>query len=386
MSSVIIVGASVAGWHTAAALRTGGFDGDITLVERTKEWPYDRPPLSKGIMTGAVLPESIRFATPDEIAALNITCLLGTEAVSLRPDARRIDLANGESLGYDAVVIATGLQAPEHPLLAQDLPGVYQLRHLADALTVRDALQRSSQVVVVGGGFIGSEIASAARQMSKQVVLLEADDEVGARALGVHAIRLRVLHDTAGVEVRTCCEVTSLIPMSEGTGVQLADGQVVHGDAVFLGLGSVPSVGWLAESGLATEGGVASDAFGRTGHADVYVAGDVGAYESPWAPRPRRFQHWSSAVERAESVAALILEREPPPLRPPYFWFDVHGHRIQAAGAFPVDSRIDVLQEGGVGFLAVHRQGERAVGVIAIDEQREFARNRRSLVPPLPEG
>lgn len=381
-TTVTIVGASVAGWHTVIGLRAVGFDGDITVVGREPHPPYDRPPLSKGILTGALTESDIRFASEEDVAALDARWILGTDAIALRPNDRAIDLSDGTTLRQDAVVVATGLGAPDHPLLTHLPRGAYQLRTLTDAISAREALASASRVIVVGGGFIGSEVASGARVRGVDVVVLEADDAVGVRALGVHAGRLGSLHAEAGVDVRPKSAVTAVLGRDRVTGVQLEDGSIIEGDAVFLGLGSQPATGWLRGSGLDLAGGVASDVHGRTSIPNVFVAGDVARYKSPWSIGPRRFEHWTSAVDQATAVAHLVTGLEPPAERPPYFWFDVHGHSIQVVGVLPVDSDVDILTDSADAYLAVHRQNGRDVGVFAIDSQREFARARRHLQPP----
>lgn len=382
MKTVTVVGTSVAGWHTVVALRHEGFAGSITVVGREQQMPYDRPPLSKDFLLGQKTLDDIRFGDSEAIASLDADWVLGTDAIALRPRDRAIDLSNGKTLTQDAVVLATGLQSPMTPLLERELNGVHELRTLEDAQRAQRALAKAGRVLVVGGGFIGSEVASAARHLGKDVVLIEADKAIAKRSLGPHSEVIRELHLQAGVDVRTNSRVSKLLGGSDVRGVELADGSTIEGDTVFLGLGSVPANGWLRESGLDLTGGVASDPFGRTSIPGVYVAGDLSCYASAWSDAPRRYEHWTSAIEQAGAVARVLMGRQPESMRAPYFWFDLHGHFIQVAGVLRHDAALETVKGDSGSSLTMHRHGDRVVGIIGINAQRDFGRARRTLTAP----
>lgn len=382
MKRITIVGTSVAGWHTLVALRSEGFDGEIAVVGREPHMPYDRPPLSKGVLRGDLTLADVEFGTSQQIEDLDAEWILGAEATGLNPQAGEIELSSGRRLRQDAVVIATGLQSPPHPLLDSPPQNVQELRSFDDARWAGETLKSAERIVVVGGGFIGSEIASAAHALGTEVVLLEAMPSLAGRALGPHAGLILQMHLEAGIDVRTSTSVRRVIGAPKFQAVECDDGTIVSGNAGFLGLGSVPANRWLCGSGLDLTGGVATDFAGRTSIPQVLVAGDLSYHESPWTTGRRRHEHWTSAVEQAAHVAKVLVGQEPVVGRAPYFWFELYENFIQVAGTLTGEhDTVEVHQHDSAGYLAVHRRADHIVGVIGINVQREFAQARRGMQP-----
>lgn len=377
MSTVAIIGASVAGWHVARGLVDRGHQGEITVVDAQPHAPYDRPPLSKEFLLGRRDAEAIRLGDPAILRGVDWR--LGVEATGLREGV--VDLSDGSSLEYDTAIIATGLTGRSIPDLFGSSPaGVRELRTLDDAIALRRELPGAGHVLVVGGGFIGSEVASACRELAVPVTIIEGDGVVGARMLGAHAARLTALHEEHSTGLLTGRQVLAF----EGdpvTGVRLDDGSIVRGDLVVVGVGSRPATDWLAGSGLRLGHGIICDARGRTNLPGVYAAGDVAEISTEWAPHPRCFGHWSSAVEQAATIVDDLLGVVPRRPMAPYWWFDVYGSRFQVAGVISPDDEIEVRGDDRA-FVAVHRAGGEPVGVVALDAARDFARARRTLVPP----
>ena len=350
---IVIAGASVAGVGVADELRRLGYPGRLVLLNAEPHVPYDRPPLSKGLLTGATSRDRTALRKPGHYADQKIELRTGAAATRLSPGPE-LELSTGEVLRPDAVVIATGAQARSLPALgapavpgaratgAKSAPGarngslgpVPTLRGLDDALWLRDRLTARTRLVVIGGGFIGGEVAASARKLGADVTMIEAAPVPLAGILGEEPARaLLRAHREAGVRVLCGVPVTRVDRRPGGAArVVLANGHVITGDLVVAGLGAVPDTGWLAGSGLDLGDGVRCDATGATTLSGVYAAGDVAAWLDPRSGRHVRHEHWTRAREQAKAVAARILGAEPLAAGPAYFWSDQYGRRIQALG------------------------------------------------------
>ena len=331
--SVVIVGASVAGVRTAQALRAGGYHGSLVLVGEERHQPYDRPPLSKGMLAADASDELPALLSPEQLESLELRLLLGTRATALDP-TRQVVLTNqGERLGFEELVVATGLRPRSLPGPLPD--GVYTLRTAADASALREELERASRVVVVGGGFIGAEFASAAHARGTAVSIVETQPVPMANVLGskVGSILSR-LHAEHGVEVHAGAAVAA-VDEDQGrvSGVVLEDGRRLPADLVVVGIGCTPATEWLESSGLPLENGVCCDADLRIrGHRRLWAAGDVARFPHPLYGQDTRIEHWTNANEHGALVAAGILGQSSPPLQVPYVWSDQYGSRIQIVG------------------------------------------------------
>jgi NADPH-dependent 2,4-dienoyl-CoA reductase/sulfur reductase-like enzyme len=375
-----VVGGSLAGLSTARALRAQGYDGELVVVGEETCRPYDRPPLSKDFLTGAD-PADLALEANDE--DLGITWRLGTRAVGLA-SGPVVALADGEKLFCDGVVVATGAVA-RRDVPGADLPGVHVLRTLDDALALRASLQSAGRVVVVGGGFIGSEVAATARDLGRDVVLVVGGDAPLRDALGPHADVIADLHRQRGVGLVTDARVTQVVQTGSGLEVRLADGSMHSASTVVLGIGAHPAVAWLVASEVALDDGVLCDDRGATSLPGVVAVGDCAAWYEPALGRHQRVEHWTSAREQAPVAAATLLSGGTAPIRPirpPYVWSDVHGRRIQLAGhrdlADSVTLEAGSLEEGS--FLAVYRRDGEPVAAVAVDQPQKFMSVRRRLV------
>lgn len=331
---VLVIGAGLGGLRTVEQLRSAGYQGRISLVGAEEHAPYDRPPLSKQVLTGEWQPERARLRSADELDDLGVRTHLGLRAVALR--AGEVELSDGASLHSDAVVIATGLVARQLP---GQPTGVHTLRTLDDALALRAALETAGSLLVVGGGFIGAEVASSARSRGITVTVLEAQPAPSIRALGpeLGALDGRLLSE-GGVDLRTNVHLTGFVP----GGVRLEDGSAVEADVTVVGVGGVPDLGWLEGTGLDVSGGIGCGPTGRVLGLDaVWAVGDVAAWDG------HRSEHWTNAGDQAAVVARDILGAEPPPAIVPYFWSDQCGLKIQLIGR----------PEGADGLLPLHGAG-----------------------------
>lgn len=378
MNRIVVVGASLAGLATARALRNQGYDGELVVVGEEPHRPYDRPPLSKDFLAAQVELADLSLEADGE--DLDVRWVLGTRAVRL--SERTVHLSNGETLAFDGLVLATGARA-RADLPGADLPGVHLLRTLDDALALREDLRKDGRVVVVGGGFIGSEVASTARSLGCEVTLVVSADAPLRGALGCFADAVSELHRRNGVEVRTDARVAEVRPSGETWIVELADGWQIAAGTVVLGIGSVPEVSWLEGSGLDLGDGVLCDATGATSLSGVVAVGDCSAWFDRSLGRHHRVEHWTSARDRASVAARTLLDEGPeaPAQRPPYLWSDIHGSRIQLAGHPELADTVEVetgsVTEGS--FVAVYRRGDQPVAVLGIDQPKQFMSVRRRL-------
>ncbi|MFI8165611.1 NAD(P)/FAD-dependent oxidoreductase [Streptomyces sp. NPDC085931] len=389
---VLVVGASLAGLRTAQALRERGHTGALTLVGDEPHPPYDRPPLSKRVLTTPGHPPDVELPLP---RGLEARWQLGQAAVRLDPAAKTVTLADGTRLSYDGLVIATGSAARAWPATEPSPPaGVLTLRSREDARELRAALAVSRRLVVVGAGFLGGEIAAAARERGLDTTLVEAATQPLRRAVGTIAgAYITALHREAGIDLRTGTTVEGFLNGADGrlTGVRLSDGTTVRADTAVLALGGTPSTSWLAGSGLAHDGGVHCDPYLRVLRTDgsvvpdVVAAGDVARVPQPLADGRRlALGHWTDAVEQAATAAATLLAGQHPSepfAAVPSFWSDLHGARIRSVGLPAVADETRVVEHDLAGRrleISYHRAG-RLVGALTIGRTKRLASYRAAL-------
>jgi NADPH-dependent 2,4-dienoyl-CoA reductase/sulfur reductase-like enzyme len=384
---VVIVGASLAGTRTAQALRMKGFDGPVTLLGEETQLPYDRPPLSKEhLHPGPPVPPT-PLLDEERLSALDLDLRLGTTAVGLDIGARQVQTATGERVPYDHVVLATGSRPRTWPL-AGDLSGILMLRTAADADLLRAALDQRPRVAVLGGGFIGSEVAAAARQRGLDVTVIEMLAAPMAAGLGPRVGRLLGrLHAEAGVGLRCGTTVTQVRGSGRVEQLVLADGTALDTDLVVVGIGAVPAVEWLAGSGLDLANGVVCDETLRAVGADnVYAAGDIANWPHPRFGR-LRVEHWTNAQEHASLVAGAILGEARPADAVPYVWSDQYGRRIQIVGRPHHSHAVTVIEDAETGrHVAVYEDGGQVSGLLTIDAPKLMLRGRRAIAAGQPAG
>jgi 3-phenylpropionate/trans-cinnamate dioxygenase ferredoxin reductase component len=367
-NSVLIIGASVAGVGAANELRRCGFSGSIALVDGQPHLPYDRPPLSKAALLGEAGPADLQFHDRDHYARTRIDLYLGSVAQRLDLDARSVVLESGRQLTADRIIIATGARA--RPFPTDRCTGtVHLLRNLDDAVRLRECIGRGGRLVVIGGGFIGAEVASSAAALGLAVVVIEAAQLPFERILGHEiATRLASLHARAGVELMCGVAVDYIERSAPGQRVALADGRQIDADIVVAGLGSLPNVEWLASSGLEMSNGILCDEQGRTGSLGIFAAGDVAAWRDPFNGQHVRHEHWTAAREQARIVAQSISGSVVTPWRDfvPYFWSDLYGVRLQMLGSAvdADDIRIVHQDEEKRAFVVEYRKAGELTGVM----------------------
>lgn len=382
---LVVVGASLAGLRAVTEARALGHVGPITLVGAEKHLPYDRPPLSKELLapgaltTTHVLPESAELEGPLRVRVLTSTEATGIE-VARRELAVRRGTGDHEVIGYDEVLIATGARPRDLPG-STGLAGVEVLRTIDDALRIRSALDRGAQTVIVGGGFIGAEVASAAVRRGLTPTIVEAAPVPLVRALGETAGQaLSRLHERRGSRLICGVGVAELVGDGSVSGVRLTDGSEIPADLVVVGIGAEPCTGWLEGSGLALDDGVVCDSHLRAGP-HVWAAGDVARWSPPGLGRTIRLEHWTNAGDQAAHAVANLLD--PATAAPydtvPYFWSDWYGEWIQFAGVPAGEPEVVVGGWDGESVLALYREGERLAGVLAVNRRGDVMKFRALL-------
>lgn len=378
-SRVVIVGASAGGLTAAEALRNEGFAGPITLIGDEVHVPYHRPPLSKQVLTGEWAADRTHLLNATSLAKLDLRLMLGTRASGLDTASHTVTVAN-KLIPYDKLIIATGVTARRLEGVPH-LSGIHTLRTIDDVTALRADMETARRVVVIGSGVLGSEIASAARKLGLEVVLVGRTRAMRLGQVGDHLSALiEQLHRDNGVDVRLGVAVTDVIGGVRVEAVALSDGSLVAADVVVVAIGGAPSTGWLADSGLDLSDGVICDASGLAAP-DVYAVGDVARWNDESGDAVSRAEHHLNAIEQAHAVAHLLMTGEVSPPILPFFWSELHGTRIQAYGRFATGSPLETVVGNPADrrFVAASRQHGRIIGVVGWNMPREF-RDARDLV------
>jgi 3-phenylpropionate/trans-cinnamate dioxygenase ferredoxin reductase subunit len=382
MTGVVIIGAGLAGARCAERLRSGGYQGRIRVIGEEPVPPYRRPALSKELLTGAVGLGDLRLRSPAWWAEAEIELVIGRRVVWIDAKRRRALLQGGSELDWETLVVATGSRARTIPGL-EPARGLHSLRSFQDALGLRAVLRPGRRVVVIGAGFIGTEVASTASALGVEIVLVDPAlplvRVLGDEVAGLLANRYR----EHGIDLRTGTALERL-DVDEGrvSGVHLTDGAHLDCDAVLVAIGAEPAV----PPGLpsAPEGGIATDAAGRTSFEDVYACGDVARSMHPLLGRHVRVEHWADAAAQGTAVAEAVLGIEPASRELPLFWSDQFGLRLQYVGHALEWSSVE-LDGDHDEFRAVYLDGEgRPLAALVANRPRELGRLRRELADALP--
>jgi 3-phenylpropionate/trans-cinnamate dioxygenase ferredoxin reductase component len=362
----VIVGAGLAGAKAAEALRERGFDGRVVLVGDEQYRPYERPPLSKDFLLGKSGLDAAYVHDEAWYDANDVDLTLGTAATSVDRSGRSVKLADGRSVGFDRLLLATGSAPRRLPLTGSNAHGVHYLRRRDDAEAIAEALVPGRRLAVVGAGWIGLEVAAAARQRGLDVSVVEVAELPLLRVLGPEVARVFAeLHRSNGVELHFGVTIDELTTRAGSvTGVRLADGTVLDADAVVVGVGAVPNLALAEDCGLAVQGGVLADASLRTSDPDVFAAGDIVAAEHPTLGVRVRVEHWANALNQPATAAAAMLGETVAYDELPYFYTDQFELGMEYVGYVPPDGYDDVVIRGDTSaleFIAFWRSGGRVL-------------------------
>lgn len=386
MRRLVVVGASLAGLRAAQAARATGYDGGLVVVGQEPHLPYNRTPLSKGLLQDTQSPEQLAFA----LGTLEVDWRLGSGAVALDRTHQKLRLANGEDLIYERLILATGSRARQWQGPGAELEGVHMLRDLDDALALRSALAPGRRLLIVGAGFIGCEVAASARAHGVEVTLVDIAPHpllpLGPQ-MGDRWLRL---HQQHGVDVRSGVGIKALHGGDHVESVELADGERIDVDAVLLALGAQINSEWLSDSGLELNPAVVTDAtLTSTNDPDILAAGDIAACPVALAGHtPMRIEHWTTAAEHGQLAgrnALLDPGERVAHSSPPYFWSDQYELKIQAIGCPALTQETELLERTADGerFVVAYVKDGGVVGVVAVNAAKRLAWYRGQLAEPL---
>lgn len=380
MNRVIIVGAGQAGGWVAKALRDNGFAGEIMLVGEEAHPPHERPPLSKDVLLGRAPASSTYLFRDDVLRALALDFRPGCRVQAIDLRERTVALADGGRVSFDRLVLATGGRPAR--LAAPGGERALYLRSIADAAALRERLLAARRVVVVGGGWIGLEVACAARSLGLDTTIVEAADRLCSRA--AHPVLSRYLsdmHGREGIELRLNARVTAI----DHDVVHLAGGERLPADLVVAGVGMIPNTELAQAAGLPVDGGILTTASGQTADPGVFACGDVSVYHHPRIGGRVRLESWENAQSQAIACANALLGRPSADPTTPWFWSDQYGVNIQILGTLPIDAAIVTRGDPWAGKGSWHALADgRLVGVVAMNASRDLRAARRLIEARIP--
>ena len=359
---VVIVGGGLAAARTAEQLRRAEYTGRITIVSDEVHLPYDRPPLSKEVLRKEV--DDVALKPREWYDEKDVTLRLGAAATGLDTAEQTVTLDDGSVLGYDELVIATGLVPRRIPAFP-DLEGIRVLRSFDESMALRGHASAARHAVVIGAGFIGCEVAASLRSLGVDVVLVEPQPTPLASVLGEQIGELVArLHRDEGVDVRLGVGVAEVRGQGRVDTVVLTDGTELTADLVVVGIGSRPATEWLEGSGIEVDNGVICDEAGRTSAPNVWALGDVASWRDATGHQAR-VEHWSNVADQARVVVPAMLGQDvPSAVVVPYFWSDQYDVKIQCLGEPEADDIVHLVEDDGRKFLAYYERDGVLVGVV----------------------
>ena len=329
----VIVGASLAGATAAETLRSEGFDGRVVLIGEEDQRPYERPLLSKEYLRGEKPAAKLFVHDEGFYADHDIELITSTLVESLDPVAHHVALAGGDVMPYSRLLLATGAAPRVLPIPGADLTGVRYLRQQGDSDTLRSEIPSAGRVVIIGAGWIGSEIAASARQLGAQVSIVAPEAVPLERVLGVEVGGVyRDLHREHGVDLHLSTQVAEIVGTGAAQGVRTADGLVIEGDLVVVGVGAAPRDELARAAGLGVENGIVVDELLRTSAPDIFAAGDVAATWNARYNRRVRMEHWANALNQGQTAARNMLGQDTPYTKLPYFYSDQYDLGMEYHG------------------------------------------------------
>jgi len=371
---MVIVGGGMAGARAIVSLRANGWQGAVTLITEETLLPYERPPLSKAMLTDEPEPQPVFLLDESMLASLNATVIRGTAATGIDRTDKAVLLADGRAIGYKKLLIATGAKPRKLTIQGGEL--AYTLRDFADGDHLRKSLRASTSAAIIGGGFIGLEVASSARKLGSAVTLIEAQPRILMRGVPEEIARVvHARHAAAGVTMEIGTGLTGV----ETDGVILADGRKLKADIVIAGIGAAPETSLAQQAGLAIDNGIACDAELRTSDPDIYAAGDCCSFpHGLFGGKRMRLEAWRNATDQANVATENMLGGSKSYVAVPWFWSDQYDRKIQLAGRVRPTDDVEVVTGSFEErrFAALYGRGGRVVGVLGMNRPRHVMQYR----------
>jgi NADPH-dependent 2,4-dienoyl-CoA reductase/sulfur reductase-like enzyme len=384
MNKIVVVGASLAGVSAAEELRSRGYEGELVLLGEEPHRPYTRPPLSKDALLQGIEASTLALRAEDWYAERGIDLKLGASAVALDNRTKQLRLADGSTVAFEGLVIATGLThrpIPSH----LDLPEAHQLRTVDEARRLASDLATATHLIVIGAGFIGLETAATARLLGLEVTVVDIACQPMSRAFGPEiGSWFARRHEAMDVRLVLSANIVRAEQTSGVTNLFLDTGEVLRGDACVVGTGSVPATDWLRGSGVAVGDGVLCDPTLATTMPNVVAAGDVARWENPQFGESMRVEHWTNAVEHGVHAAARLLGDLTPFSSVPFFWTDQFDAKLSCIGRPQSTDEVNVLVENGSQLVVAFARKEHISGAVCVNAPREMAALRRAIAERTP--
>jgi 3-phenylpropionate/trans-cinnamate dioxygenase ferredoxin reductase component len=379
MDTVVILGAGQAGGWAAMTLRDEGFAGRVVLIGEEEFPPYERPPLSKDLLLGIRSSEATYLWPRSKLEELKIECLFGCYGNAILRDRKIVVLSDGESISYDKLMLTTGARVRKLVAPGADLDGIHYLRNLKDAAAVKESLVDGSQLLVVGGGWLGLEVAAAARCRGAKVRIVESTNQLCARVLPKHfADYLQSRHESNGVTISLNSTALRFNGTQRVESVALSNGEITHVDSVVIAIGVIPNLEVAKEAGIEVADGIIVDDQGKTSDINIYAAGDIACQRDPQG-KFTRLESWANAQNQAICAARSLLGGTSRYQDVPYFWSDQYDFKVQILGSFA--SYDDVVQRGTDAGeqTSFFLKDNRIVAVLGVNRPQEVAVARRLL-------
>lgn len=375
---IVIIGAGHAGGRIAERLRNNGYCGTITIVGWENHLPYERPPLSKAVLTEAQTPVSPALLSAGEWATQDITMLIGLECVGIDSEKKIVRLSNNKTLPFDRLVLATGLVPRVLPVLTTIAERVHTLHSYDDALALRSKLLPDLHLLIIGAGFIGLEVAASARRKGLKVTVIEAAERPLMRVFdSVLSGWFFDLHKKNGVDLRCSTQIATITETGNTTTIILDDGHQVDADLILVGIGGNPQVSLAQSAGLTVENGVAVNSHCQTSCPEIYAIGDIANMRDDKSGITKRLESWKYAEDTASTAAQHICGQEAAYNQVPWFWTDQYNHNIQMLGTLPDHATIYMRGKlGEPGYLAFYLEDEILLGAFGLNCGGDIRRAR----------
>ena len=377
---IVIVGAGQAAAQLAQSLRQGGYKDPIRMIGDEPYAPYQRPPLSKKFLTERPAAETLFFRPESFWATQGVVTDFNTPVLAIDRANKRVALKDGEA-PYDILFLSTGTRARDLPLPGANLDGVFSLRKIDDVRRLRSPLDAARRVVIVGGGYIGLEVAAVARSEGREVTVLEAEERVMKRVTSpVISHFMQDFHRSRGVDIRLGARLAAIEGGAKVAQVKLADGTMLPADLVLLAVGAQPNEDLAAEAGISCQDGIVVDEHGRTSDAAIHAAGDCTRFPSRRYGRALRLECVQNAIDQAKAVASEILGKPQFYDPVPWFWSDQYELKLQMAGLSDgYDEATTVGEVAAARFSVEYRRNGKLIAVDAVNDGRAYMSGRKRI-------